>query len=271
MDYVKIYRSLIKSRKCLNRKRGDGNYYENHHIIPKCFGGTNSSKNLVLLTFKEHFLAHLLLTKCFSSDTKRHKMMYALIRMCTRTNKQQGRISAREHEKIMKCLVELNTERCKGKPLSKEHRLNISIGEKGKFVSQETKDKQRQAKIGVPRSEEAKKNMRVPKPKSKDVKKSKKHGKNISKTKKEYYLTHEHACKKKIGDRGDTSGWIDDYVNSDLSIYEIAKKYNIFYRQLIKEMILNNIPLRSETKTKKGKTTKGYKKLQDGSSRRMAA
>ena len=40
-------------------------YCELHHIIPKCLGGENTKENLVLLTAREHYIAHLLLSKIF--------------------------------------------------------------------------------------------------------------------------------------------------------------------------------------------------------------
>ena len=61
MDYKLHYDNLIKTRKLLNRKRSDGLYYENHHAIMKSMGGDNNKENLVLLTAREHFLAHWLL------------------------------------------------------------------------------------------------------------------------------------------------------------------------------------------------------------------
>lgn len=36
-------------------------YTEEHHICPRCMNGTDEECNLVLLTYKEHILAHLLL------------------------------------------------------------------------------------------------------------------------------------------------------------------------------------------------------------------
>ena len=36
-----------------------------HHIIPRCIGGKDSPDNLVNLTFREHFVAHLLLAKIY--------------------------------------------------------------------------------------------------------------------------------------------------------------------------------------------------------------
>lgn len=40
-----------------DKKRG----YENHHIIPKCMGGSNKTDNLIRLTIPEHLVAHILL------------------------------------------------------------------------------------------------------------------------------------------------------------------------------------------------------------------
>lgn len=43
-------------------------YSENHHIIPRSMGGTNSKDNLVRLTGREHFIAHLLLHKIYPDN-----------------------------------------------------------------------------------------------------------------------------------------------------------------------------------------------------------
>ena len=58
MDYQKIYNCLIERAITDNRKKCDIVYYEQHHIIPKCLGGTDNTDNLVLLTAREHFIAH---------------------------------------------------------------------------------------------------------------------------------------------------------------------------------------------------------------------
>jgi DNA-directed RNA polymerase specialized sigma24 family protein len=60
MNYFLAYQRLIakaKERVCL-----DG-YFERHHILPRALGGTDDSSNLVTLTAKEHFVAHVLLAK----------------------------------------------------------------------------------------------------------------------------------------------------------------------------------------------------------------
>lgn len=59
MDYKKHYENLIKSR--FNRKKKKGVYYEKHHIVPKCLGGSNKKENIIHLTAREHYIAHWLL------------------------------------------------------------------------------------------------------------------------------------------------------------------------------------------------------------------
>jgi hypothetical protein len=63
MNYEQNYKDYISYVKTLIRKKGDGTYYELHHIIPRSLGGSNEQENLVLLTAREHFLAHYLLYK----------------------------------------------------------------------------------------------------------------------------------------------------------------------------------------------------------------
>lgn len=70
MNYENIYNQLIEKAKSRNLKKLDKTnpnyiYLEEHHIIPKCLGGTNTSDNLVNLTYREHYFAHLLLTMHF--------------------------------------------------------------------------------------------------------------------------------------------------------------------------------------------------------------
>lgn len=77
MNYEKNYYDYIKYVKTLNRYKGDGKYYEKHHIIPKSLGGTNDEENLVLLTAREHFLAHYLLCKFITEKEQHYKMVCA--------------------------------------------------------------------------------------------------------------------------------------------------------------------------------------------------
>ena len=74
MNYEKLYYAIINKalRKELSGQRwkGDGNYYEKHHIKPRSLNGSDKDNNLVLLTAKEHYLCHWLLVKLYKKDTK---------------------------------------------------------------------------------------------------------------------------------------------------------------------------------------------------------
>ena len=74
MNYQTIYESLIHKRK-LNPAEG---CVEKHHIIPKSMGGGDEDENLVTLTAREHYIAHLLLAKMHANTVKFHPMLYAL-------------------------------------------------------------------------------------------------------------------------------------------------------------------------------------------------
>lgn len=60
MNYQLIYDQLVTKRR--NEPILEG-YTEKHHILPTSMGGSNSEDNLILLTGREHWVAHLLLHK----------------------------------------------------------------------------------------------------------------------------------------------------------------------------------------------------------------
>lgn len=63
MNYKQIYKDLIISRKLLNRKKGP--QFELHHIRMLQLGGIKECNNEILLTFREHHIAHLLLDNMY--------------------------------------------------------------------------------------------------------------------------------------------------------------------------------------------------------------
>ena len=82
MNYQKIYVSLIHKRtvqEILNKKNC---YCEKHHIVPRSEGGNDDQSNLVNLTFREHFIAHMLLAKIYDD----YKMYSAIIYMKARSD-----------------------------------------------------------------------------------------------------------------------------------------------------------------------------------------
>jgi hypothetical protein len=97
MDYEKIYNQLIDKAKLRKSKRDV--YYERHHIIPKCMGGSNDKTNLVKLTAKEHFVAHKLLVEIYPDNGK---LIHAYWRMANNKNedKREYIVSSREYERL---------------------------------------------------------------------------------------------------------------------------------------------------------------------------
>lgn len=129
------YSKKQKQYKLLQEKEG---YFEIHHILPSSICDIVQKKdknNYVILTAREHYIAHLLLTKLFDSDLK-YKMKLAMGQF-TRKSKNQGRVlNSRQFEVCRKLVAESIKHLHTGvsKPKSPEHRLKISkalAGRKG--------------------------------------------------------------------------------------------------------------------------------------------
>jgi hypothetical protein len=82
MNYKDHYKKLVDRAK--NRKSPESK--ENHHIIPRCMGGTNELNNIVSLTPEEHFVAHQLLVKIYPDNKK---LISALSKMCSGSSKNK--------------------------------------------------------------------------------------------------------------------------------------------------------------------------------------
>jgi len=106
MDYQLHYEKLIE--KARNRKL-DG-YFERHHIIPKSLGGSDDNSNLVKLTAREHFVAHLLLSKIYPDC---HKMIRAIQMMCVSSDNQE-RVNNRMYKWLKEKFSKMMSEHQKG-------------------------------------------------------------------------------------------------------------------------------------------------------------
>src|SRR5574343_164206 len=127
--YYKTYCSLINSAKNKNRIKYTGEYLETHHIIPKSLNGTDDKENLVLLTAREHYLAHKLLCK-FSNSIK---MVYAFWMFQT-TSKYSIIRNCNDYKKCRENLIKI---------LSDAHSNTI-------FINDDTKHKKIKETISIP-------------------------------------------------------------------------------------------------------------------------
>jgi hypothetical protein len=89
MNYKQIYEQLILRAK----DRIIDTYTEKHHIVPKAMGGSNYKSNIVKLTAREHFIAHILLWKIY----KTQDMAIAVLLM---SHSRGFRINSNEYEKL---------------------------------------------------------------------------------------------------------------------------------------------------------------------------
>jgi hypothetical protein len=145
MNYEKIYRQLISKAKLECRKKATGLYYERHHIVPKCIGGTESKDNLVLLTAREHYVAHKLLCELYPDDDKLHFALWRMMNPQTKNHIRSYNISSTEYEYR--------------RQIHQEKIRKIGLSNKGRQITEEQKQKiskTLKGRPGRPHSEETK-------------------------------------------------------------------------------------------------------------------
>lgn len=100
--YTKCYFKIIHNAISLGRSKKE-DYFENHHIIPKCdpFNGSNDKDNLVLLTPKEHYICHLLLVKMCEGQ-KKYKMSWALHKIAYGSSNLRQNYSSKSYSLVRK-------------------------------------------------------------------------------------------------------------------------------------------------------------------------
>lgn len=163
MDYSKIYIELIER----SFERSIGGYTENHHIIPKCMGGDNESRNIAILTAEEHYLAHQLLVKIYPNNIK---LLYSANMMSMNSNGNRGnnklygwlrrKLSESQIDRVVTDETRKKQSLAKlGKQLSEEHKQNIGKGHLGRKNTEETKAKMSKSASGKPGMKERYYNM----------------------------------------------------------------------------------------------------------------
>lgn len=113
--------------------------------MPKSEGGSDGKANLVRLSAREHYIAHLLLAKIYDD----YKMYSALIYMQTGRHKSRNfKFNSRLYEKMRIAFANKLSRHKKGKPtwnkgkkMSKEFCLKSSLAHKGIRLNQSAYDK----------------------------------------------------------------------------------------------------------------------------------
>ena len=105
MNYSNHYNLLIERAKI----RTLTSYKEAHHIFPKCLGGTDEPANLVNLTYREHYIAHLLLAKIHGGPLWHAVNLMGRLKKYSNRHYEKARI---EHSKLLSA----QNKRTKTKP-----------------------------------------------------------------------------------------------------------------------------------------------------------
>lgn len=128
MNYRVTYQNLISKAIKAKRVRNDDIYYELHHIKPKSLYPelANDKTNLVLLTPREHYIAHWLLVKIYPINS----MQYAFLCMCSKAGNanidRSYKVNSRAYQNAKILFSKDNPAK------SKEAKIKISKTKKGK-------------------------------------------------------------------------------------------------------------------------------------------
>lgn len=162
MDYQRQYDLLIQSR----RRRVINKGYDRHHINPRCIGGSDCKDNIIRLTPKEHFIAHLLLAKIHGGV-----LWYPVHLMARRVGKGSRHYKRMRDELRVKRSEKANRQWAdpemrdkmsagmRGRVLSPESRAEVSEKMKAKWADPEYREMATKARQGRVMSPEARKRM----------------------------------------------------------------------------------------------------------------
>lgn len=105
MNYERVYDQIIDRAKQEKRvKKRGGAYYEIHHIIPRCMGGSDDKDNLVCLTAREHFICHWLLCRIYPENRKLGHAFWFMSMQNAPTQQRNYTVSSRTYAEAVENL-----------------------------------------------------------------------------------------------------------------------------------------------------------------------
>lgn len=141
MNYQRIYSAFIENRKS---KEVNG-YYEAHHIMPRSLNGSDDKSNIIKLSARDHFFAHLLLAR-FAGNKMKIALQYMLYGKTGIQKQNRHKPSSRIIGVIIENANKARSEMLTGRTFTESHRKNLSIALAGRKAHNKNKpisDKQR--------------------------------------------------------------------------------------------------------------------------------
>jgi hypothetical protein len=139
LRYYNRYLKFISIIKNLGDRNLKG-YVELHHIHPRCLNGTDDPSNLIVLSLREHFLAHWLLWKAYPNFLP---LASAFLQMNNKNPKahfkgNQGRITSRTYQQLKTSVYDKLKEYTTNKVRVRDADGNILTFTKEEYANQST-------------------------------------------------------------------------------------------------------------------------------------
>lgn len=150
MNYARIYAAFIDDRKAKQPQAPD--YFEKHHIKPRCLGGGDEPENIIRLTPEDHIFAHVLLAKWLDDRGSWAAVKFIFGQACKNLRaptRREIRLAAKAREAFAARNTGANNPNY-GKPLPEWHKEMLRQINTGKKQSPESIEKRRQKAIGRP-------------------------------------------------------------------------------------------------------------------------
>jgi hypothetical protein len=150
MNYARIYEAFIQDR--LTKQPEAPEYFERHHIKPRCLGGGDEPENIIRLTPEDHIFAHVLLAKWLDDRGSWAAVKFIFGQACKNLRaptRREIRLAARARKEFAARNTGANNPNY-GKAMPEWHKERLRQINTGKKHSQESVERRRQQAIGRP-------------------------------------------------------------------------------------------------------------------------
>ncbi len=163
MNLEKLYNSLISKAITENGKpqsfRDTKEGYEKHHIKPKSLGGNDDLDNLVFVSHKQHYVAHHILARWLGGGMA--SAFWLMTHEEQGTNQRDYKITSRQYQTARQLQREYASNFLSGRKLSDETREKIRQANTGKAMPEFVKEMLRTINTGRALSEQTKNKIRM--------------------------------------------------------------------------------------------------------------